>query len=193
MKTCSVCKKNLPLDMFNKQSTGKQGVRADCKDCLKRFIRSKHGVINQMYSSSISRTKKKGFTPVSFTKEELEKWVYSRKEFHILYDEWVLEDYPTALKPSLDRLDDYKGYSLDNIRIVTANTNVKRYYSDAINGINTKSAKPVEQYSLDGEYIKTFHSLSSAARSVNGIPSNINQVINGTYAQAYGYKWKLGA
>lgn len=193
MKTCSVCKKNLPLDMFNKQSTGKQGVRADCKDCLKRFIRSKHGVINQMYSSSISRTKKKGFTPVSFTKGELEKWVYSNKEFHTLYDEWVLEDYPTALKPSLDRLDDYKGYSLDNIRIVTANTNVKRYYSDAINGINTKSAKPVEQYSLDGEYIKTFHSLSAAARSVNGIPSNINQVINGTYAQAYGYKWKLGA
>lgn len=193
MKTCSVCKKNLPLDMFNKQSTGKQGVRADCKDCLKRFIRSKHGVINQMYSSSISRTKKKGFTPVSFTKEELKKWVYSRKEFHTLYDKWVLEDYPTALKPSLDRLDDYKGYSLDNIRIVTANTNVKRYYSDAINGINTKSAKPVEQYSLDGEYIKTFHSLSAAARSVNGIPSNINQVINGTYAQAYGYKWKLGA
>ena len=193
MKTCSVCKKNLPLDMFNKQSTGKQGVRADCKDCLKRFIRSKHGVINQMYSSSISRTKKKGFTPVSFTKEELKKWVYSRKEFHTLYDKWVLEDYPTALKPSLDRLDDYKGYSLYNIRIVTANTNVKRYYSDAINGINTKSAKPVEQYSLDGEYIKTFHSLSAAARSVNGIPSNINQVINGTYAQAYGYKWKLGA
>lgn len=193
MKTCSVCKKNLPLDMFNKQSTGKQGVRADCKDCLKRFIRSKHGVINQMYSSSISRTKKKGFTPVSFTKEELEKWVYSSKEFHTLYDKWVLEDYPTALKPSLDRLDDYKGYSLDNIRIVTANTNVKRYYSDAINGINTKSAKPVKQYSLDGEYIKTFHSLSAAARSVNGIPSNINQVINGTYAQAYGYKWKLGA
>lgn len=193
MKTCSVCKKNLPLNVFNKQSTGKQSVRADCKDCLKRFIRSKHGVINQMYSSSISRTKKKGFTPVSFTKEELEKWVYSIKEFHTLYDKWVLEDYPTALKPSLDRLDDYKGYSLDNIRIVTANTNVKRYYSDAINGINTKSAKPVEQYSLDGEYIKTFHSLSAAARSVNGIPSNINQVINGTYAQAYGYKWKLGA
>lgn len=193
MKTCSVCKKNLPLDMFNKQSTGKQGVRADCKDCLKRFIRSKHGVINQMYSGCIGRTKKKGFTPVSFTKEELEKWVYSNKEFHTLYDEWVLEDYPTALKPSLDRLDDYKGYSLDNIRIVTANTNVKRYYSDAINGINTKSAKPVEQYSLDGEYIKTFHSLNAAARSVNGIPSNINQVINGTYAQAYGYKWKLGA
>lgn len=193
MKTCSVCKKNLPLDMFNKQSTGKQGVRADCKDCLKRFIRSKHGVINQMYSSCISRTKKKGFTPVAFTKEELEKWAYSRKEFHSLYDKWVLENYPTTLKPSLDRLDDYKGYSLDNIRIVTANTNVKRYYSDAINGINTKSAKPVEQYSLDGEYIKTFHSLSAAARSVNGIPSNINQVINGTYAQAYGYKWKLGA
>lgn len=193
MKTCSVCKKNLPLGMFNKQSTGKQGVRADCKDCLKRFIRSKHGVINQMYSSSISRTKKKGFTPVSFTKEELEKWVYSSKKFHTLYDEWVLEDYPTALKPSLDRLDDYKGYSLGNIRIVTANTNVKRYYSDAISGINTKSAKPVEQYSLDGEYIKTFYSLSAAARSVNGIPSNINQVTNGTYAQAYGYKWKLGA
>lgn len=193
MKTCSVCKQNLPLDMFNKQSTGKQGVRADCKDCLKRFIRSKHGVINQMYSGCISRTKKKGFTPVSFSKDELEKWVYSNKEFHPLYDEWVLQDYPTILKPSLDRLDDYKGYSLENIRIVTANTNVKRYYSDAINGVNTKSAKPVEQYSLDGEYIKTFHSLSAAARSVKGIPSNINQVINGTYAQAYGYKWKLGA
>ncbi len=193
MKTCSVCKQNLPLDMFNKQSTGKQGVRADCKDCVKRFIRSKQGVINQMYSGCISRTKKKGFSPVPFTKVELEQWVYSNKEFHALYDEWVMNNYPTNLKPSLDRLNDYKGYSLDNIRIVTVNTNVRRYYSDAINGINTKSATPVEQYTLDGIYIQTFHSLSAAARSVNGIPSNIKQSIIGTYAQAYDYTWKLGA
>ena len=52
------------------------------------------------------------------------------------------------------------------------------------------TAKAVLQFDLSDKFIQEFHSLSAAARSVQGIPSNINQAINGTHTQAYGYRWK---
>ena len=90
----------------------------------------------------------------------------------------------------LSCLDDYKPYTLANLQLTTVEKNVDRYYQDAKRGINTKTAKAVLQFDLSDKFIQEFHSLSAAARSVQGIPSNINQAINGTHTQAYGYRWK---
>lgn len=50
----------------------------------------------------------------------------------------------------------------------------------------------VNQYDLNGVYIKTFPSLSAAAREINtkGI-SHISDVCKGKRKTAYGYKWKF--
>lgn len=52
-------------------------------------------------------------------------------------------------------------------------------------------SRPVSQYTLDGELIATYPSISQACRD-NGFKScgNINSCLKGKYKHAYGFKWK---
>lgn len=204
-KVCSVCQLIKPLEAFNKQRTGKQGRRADCKECVQRFVKSKSGLINQIYSGQIARTKRKGFSPISYTKQELTAWLLQQYRFNVLYQNWVASGYSTALKPSVDRLDDDKGYALNNIQLLTWTENNQKGYEDTKNGKNIKQCKAIDMLDMNGQFIKQFHSVSEAARQFNGIPSNIVGAINhrrskhkkpdGSYREyictkAYGYKWR---
>lgn len=47
----------------------------------------------------------------------------------------------------------------------------------------------VHKFSLDNEFIETFDSLTSAARSVNGNGSNIKYCADGNFQYAYGFRW----
>lgn len=54
-----------------------------------------------------------------------------------------------------------------------------------------KRGRPVEQYSLNDEYIATYNTAAEAARALghsNG--GNIGSAAKGQRATAYGYKWK---
>lgn len=50
--------------------------------------------------------------------------------------------------------------------------------------------RPVIKFSIDGDYIEEYESISAAARGVNGRPSNIKYTIEGKHKHAYGYKWQ---
>ena len=53
-------------------------------------------------------------------------------------------------------------------------------------------ARRIEQYTLDGQYIKTFPSLS-AAKDELGIPRNaahLSSCARGKRKSAYGFKWR---
>lgn len=57
--------------------------------------------------------------------------------------------------------------------------------------------KIVNQYSLSGEYLKSFPSISEAAKSLNrgssnGVASHISDVCKGKRKTAYGFIWKWG-
>lgn len=54
-------------------------------------------------------------------------------------------------------------------------------------------AKPVLQYSLNGEFIKEWNSVYDAAEAVSGVwgaSGNIFQCCKGNYKTAYGYVWR---
>lgn len=51
--------------------------------------------------------------------------------------------------------------------------------------------KPVIKYSLDGEYIEEYSSISDAARKNNVVRSGIRDCCNGKQLSAYGFLWKL--
>ena len=51
------------------------------------------------------------------------------------------------------------------------------------------SKKSVLQYDLNMNLICEHESITAAAKSVNGSPSNIKYTIEGTFSKAYGYKW----
>lgn len=50
--------------------------------------------------------------------------------------------------------------------------------------------RPVLQYDFDGILIAEHASITDAAKSVNGNPSNIKYTIEGRHKHAYNYKWK---
>ena len=205
MKTCSICKTELPLEAFDTQSTGKLGKRADCKECRKRFTRSKVGVVKAIYSSQIAKSRKRNHPPPSYTETELFDWFWKQPNADTLYTNWIASEYNTDLHPSVDRLDDYLPYTLNNIQLITWNENLSKFYKDMQEGTNTKRCIAVDQYELDGTFIKTHHSYASAAREVNGLKSNIRNVAeqlairivgkNGSIRyvipkKSYGYIWK---
>lgn len=55
---------------------------------------------------------------------------------------------------------------------------------------NNSRSTPVAQYTLDGEYIKTYPSIGQVHRDNGFAQGNIHKALNGQYKQAYGYKWQ---
>lgn len=205
MKTCSVCNLQLPRERFDVQSTGKLGRRADCKECRKRFNHTKEGLVALLFSTQRAKSRKRGHPPPAYTRDELAAWIWAQPTAEPMYKLWELSGHDKDLKPSVDRLDDYKPYSLDNIRLIPWGEHKTRYATDAIAGLNTKTCIAVDQFTLDGKFVKTHHSYKDAARSVNGIHSNIRIVACGkpiirknkdgstrSYIRtsAYGFIWK---
>ncbi len=191
MKTCSICTQDLSLEAFDVQSTGRQGRRADCKECRKRFLRSERGLCKGLLSNQKTKSKKRGHPPPAYTEEQLFQWMVAQSTFQKLYTAWVDAGYETSLKPSIDRIDDYQPYTLNNINLTTTEYNINRYYADAIQGINTKTAIAVNQYTLDGVFVASHHSYKAAARFLghNQI-GNIRNVAEGLGKTAYGYIWR---
>ena len=55
---------------------------------------------------------------------------------------------------------------------------------------NNNRSTPVSQYTLDGEYIKTYPSIGEVHRETGFAQGNIHKAMNGKYSHAYGYKWQ---
>ena len=89
---------------------------------------------------------------------------------------------------------------MDNLRGKSRQTNghMFRYLnSEELNNQNIPKSKryisgpkTVIQLTLDGKYIKQFPSIKNAAESLGKKTQGIQQVLNGKYKTAYGYKWR---
>lgn len=60
-----------------------------------------------------------------------------------------------------------------------------------VSNVNRYACPSVEihKFSLDGDFIETFHSIAAASRSVNGNWSNIKYCAEGKFQYAYGFRW----
>lgn len=63
---------------------------------------------------------------------------------------------------------------------------MQKWYAQS--GIDKRT--PIEQYDLNGIYIKTFSSIREASAIVNGQATNIVKALKGKIHSAYGYQWK---
>lgn len=188
-KICSICKLELGIENFYKNVTHKDGLTSYCKSCHNYKDRTVEGLIRRIYEQQKSSSKLRDHTKPSYTYEELLTWFNNQPNAEKLYKEWVISNYDTWKRPSIDRLDDYQGYSFENIQLVTWKENNTKFHKEAINGINNKLNEEVSQYSLSGEYINSFYSLAEAARRTKVNRSNISACCIGTKVTAGGYQW----
>lgn len=150
---------------------------------------SKRCLITRIYCNQKYRTKNKKLPRISYNKKELSKWLLSQDKFHILYDNWKYNGFDKNLVPSLDRIDVYKGYSFENIRLVTWEENNKNGNIGRKNGRNGKQNKPVLQFDLNNNFINQYHSINEAIRKT-GIKT-IGCACRGKYKTAGKFKWRF--
>ena len=205
MKACTICNVTKPLNHFHAQAAGLFGVRADCKECRKRFDRSREGLVKKIYRHQKASSAKRGHQPPSYTLEHLTAQMLRSVDFERLYEQWVASGYDRLLSPSVDRKDNSLPYQAGNLRLVTFKENhenaVKSMKALEFEGI----ARAVDMLTFDGVFVRSFASVSEASRHFGGIPSNIVGAINkrvtsrvdssgnirySTATKAYGHLWR---
>ena len=113
----------------------------------------------------------------------------------------IIETYPSIKKAAIsnnmdphslrDRLEKkYKFEGQEKYRLLTIEE-IEKYGYQKGNKIVIET-KPIIQYTLSGEYVKTYPSINKALIELGKSTRNqtIKKCLSGTYKTAFGYKWK---
>jgi len=193
-KQCTKCLKTKSIEKFRKRKASNDGLSPICKYCAnlrdENYRRSKDGLITKIYNHQRDNCKARKYNPPTYTKQELKDWLFSQELFHELFKKWEQKNFESRYTPSIDRKDDYKSYTIENIKITTWNNNRKKHHNDRKNGINNKVSKAVMQYSMDNMKIKEYHSAREAERQTEIDNGRIGECCKGSRKSIGGYKWK---
>jgi hypothetical protein len=119
--------------------------------------------------------------------------MFAQPKFHILYDNWKRLDFQKDYIPSADRKKDSIGYTMDNIQLMTwaennAKGNVDMRSGKLTHGVNPQ--KTVIQYTMSGEFVANFVSVSEASRQTGIHHSRISACCRGERNETAGFVWK---
>jgi len=134
-KQCLKCKEIKDAGMFHKRSLSADKLHYYCKECRKEHDRSFDGLLSRIYSKQKTKSTEREHPAPSYTIEELGHMLKNSSEFAMIFNEWHrigIETgvYISGLKPSIDRIDSSKPYTMDNIQVMPWGENNKKGHSE---------------------------------------------------------------
>ena len=127
----------------------------------------------------------------SYSKKELYEWLTSSELFMELFTIWGDNGYNRMDAPSVDRLDDSRPYSMDNIQVMSFRDNNKKSHNDRKSGkLITSQNRRVRQLSKGGIFMGDFYSINEAGRKLNINSSHIGETCKGKRKSAGGFLWE---
>lgn len=132
-----------------------------------------------------------GYRKVSFTINS----VYHNRYVHRLVAEAFLPKWTPELQ--VNHIDGNKtNNNVENLEMVTPSENIQHAHDHNIGGAHHlhhkggNHAKPVLQYTLDGQFIARYSSTYKAQQATGASSGNLSHVADGTRKSAGGYCWK---
>lgn len=94
-------------------------------------------------------------------------------------------------KPCVDHIDtNFLNNKAENLRWCTQKENVNNPLSiEKIKGKNNYKAKPILQFTLNGEFVRRWDCIMDASRELGCSYGNISSCCRGSRNKSYGYKW----
>lgn len=169
-----------------------KGINMNAKNDSKiPYHRTQYGKMHYMYTHQVASSRQRGMSKPSYTKKEFMAWLIESTNFIEIYKRWENSGYASQLSPSVDRKDDAKSYSFDNIQLMTWGENRAKSHTDRKSGkLKTRQTKSVKQFTKDGVFVKEFYSINQAARELAiASESKISEVCKGLRKSAYGFVW----
>lgn len=181
MKTCCDCQIRKPFSKFVPKPSCKDGYELRCRAC--RAIRYNKNdprrILAVIYERQVSHSIERGHPAPAYDLEQLAVWMHNQPHREGIWLAYVASGYQTALKPSIDRIDDNRPYVLDNLQLMTWGENRKKGALAKKAGLLNANQRRVMSLSLDGMPMNTYHSIMDAVRDVKGHMSGISSVANG--------------
>lgn len=148
-----------------------------------RGRRTKRGVLATAFNQQSRRKKFRDDQKPSYTREQLIVRFINDKHYTKLYNNYFFSGYKKDLRPSIDRIDPNKGYSFDNIQMMTWKENNEKGRTENRRNL----VKRVGMYLINNEFIDEFWSIAEAERVMGISHGNIVMCCQNKRPSASGY------
>lgn len=181
MKTCIDCQETKAYENFVPKASCKDGYEVRCRTCraIKYNKADPFKFFKKLYAVQINSSGIRNHSAPSYTLDQFYHWLDAQPQLIPLWKAWVASNYDSNLTPSVDRINDSIGYTLDNIQLMTWRENANKGAKSKMAGTVNADQRAVSAYYSNGTFYKTFHSTIEAARYVKGKTWGIYTVADG--------------
>ena len=193
---CSKCSTSKDLGEFPKNKNKSLGHGHTCRVCtnleIDKYNKSMDGVITAIFNGQKRSSRYRKMPLPQYSKKEFKEWVTSQDTFISMYKAWVDSEYLKDMKPSVDRINDYESYTMDNIQLMTWKENRDKLHQDKVNGTNNKQSKAVVATIKGTTTSREFYSIAEACRVLGVDAKNVTYCCQNKpkYKSSGGYTWK---
>lgn len=191
LKICTKCKKSRDEEDFKKCSVRHDGLNGCCKYCFSKMPSKMSGTLqyfkSHRWSGIRSRCVNTGTDKKHVTKSYITKGIkllMTKEDFYSWCD-LHSEEIFSMKNPSIDRIENSKGYSIENIRLLERGKNTSLGSIERWN----KDVRPVIGVCIKTGSIKKYDHYRHA-KSDGFHPSAICHCLSGKRKKHKGYTWR---